>query len=134
MCYNSHDLVCASLRGNSSQVSSSYPLPRPDLSATIYGSGCLFRGEEKELGSSEDPLVELYEKLQGIWPLPGLPVVPGYFSVDSNLTFACVYMDRAVPLSNPLLLANIKMTQMLGCSSQYHQNYENYGDPVHFVL
>ena len=92
------------LRRNSSQDSSSYPLLRPDLSATIYGRGCFFRGEEKKLGSSEDPQAELYEKLQDIWPFLGLPFVLGYFSVGANLTFACVYKDRAVPLGNPLLL------------------------------
>ena len=92
------------LRRNGSQDSSSYPLLRPDFSATIYGRGCFFRGEEKKLGSNEDPQAELYEKLQDIWPFPGLPFVLGYFAVGDNLTFACVYKDRAVPLGDPLLL------------------------------
>lgn len=92
------------IRRNSSQDSSSSPLLRPDLSATIYARGCFFRGEEKKFGSSENPQAELYEKLHKVWPFPGLPFMLGYFSVGANLTFACVYKDRTVPLGNPLQL------------------------------
>jgi len=86
------------LRRNSVQVSSSYPLKRPDFSATILGKGCYFRGEEKKLDSNEDPRVELYSKLQDTWPFPGLPFVLGYYSVGATVTFCAVSKSDAQPL------------------------------------
>jgi len=96
------------LQRNCSQDSSSHCLYRPDFTATLLGRGCFFRGEEKKSGSSEDPRAELHEKLGKIWPFPGLPFVLGYFSVGVNLTFACVYKDRTVPLGNPLQLDQVQ--------------------------
>jgi Protein kinase domain len=78
------------LRRNSSQDSSSFPLKRPDYSATLFNKGCFFRGEEKKLESSEDPRLELYSKLQDVWPFPGLPYVLGYYSVGPIITFCKV--------------------------------------------
>ena len=86
------------LRRNSSQDSSSYPLKRPDFSATVSNKGCFFRGEEKKLGSHEDPKVELYSKLQDTWPFPGLPFVLGYYSVGAMVTFCAVSKNDACRL------------------------------------
>ena len=94
------------LRRNSAQDSSSYPLKRPDFSATILGKGCYFRGEEKKLDSNEDPRVELYLKLQDNWPFPGLPFVLGYYSVGAMVTFCTVSNSDAQPLHDLTLDLN----------------------------
>lgn len=83
------------LSRNSSQDSSSYPLKRPDFSATVVGKGCFFRGEEKKMDSNENPAAELHEKLQHVWPFPGIPFVLGYWSVGTSIHFCKVSKDNS---------------------------------------
>jgi len=102
------------LRRNSSKDSSSYPLKRPDLSATIRNKGCFFRGEEKNLDSNEDPKEELYSKLQDTWPFPGLSFVLGYYSTGATVTFCAVSKKSAHPLHD-LTLNLDKASARLRC-------------------
>ena len=92
------------LRRNSSRDSSSSPLLQPDFSATLPGHGCFFRGEEKKIGSDENPQAELYEKLQRVWPFPGLSYVLGYHSVGTVVTFSRVQVGSADDVTLPMRL------------------------------
>ena len=94
------------LRRNTSQDASSTLLKRPDVVGCIPGKGCFFRGEEKKIGSNEDPKSELYEKLQDIWPFPGLGYVLGYHSAGCLVTFSKVVVGNAFDICGPLDLAN----------------------------
>lgn len=94
------------LRRNSSQDSNSYPLKRPDFSATIPSKGCFFRGEEKKLDSNENPREELYSKLEDIWPFPGLLFVLGYYAVGPSVTFCAVSKNNAEPIQGLTLDLN----------------------------
>jgi Protein kinase domain len=89
---------------NALKDSSSYPLKRPDFSATVRGHGCFFRGEEKMMGSGEDPKSELRSKLQKVWPFPGLPYLLRYYSEGTVLTFCRVSSDAAEDVTKPLML------------------------------
>lgn len=73
----------------------------------VPGKGCYFRGEEKRIGSREDPRSELHHKMAEVWPFSGLPYVLGYHSNCAIVSFAKIMDGSVTDIAGPLNLDRV---------------------------